>query len=263
MSKAQQRLRVLSPALCLSSVLTVGWAGCGDDSMNMMMMMMPPPPVKENPFTPLPECSGTAIDFRKGQKSLVIASIEIAAQNQGFDLDKDGKTDNKLGAVSSLANSELESVFTERHDIVIPIEFFGPTAGDASCTKFALYLGQFNQDRDKDTTDTNWESDSNAAKGDCNDQDKSVHPGAAEDVNFPFAAYDWAPPAGGRGLQFATPAFDHDVLLAGTQKAFALPPGLAVFTCSPAALAKAGDNAEFSTSADFKITASANNADCS
>jgi aspartate aminotransferase-like enzyme len=30
-----------------------------------------------------------------------------------------------------------------------------------------------------------------------------------------------------------------DVLLAGTQKAFALPPGLAVFTCSPSALAKA------------------------
>jgi aspartate aminotransferase-like enzyme len=30
-----------------------------------------------------------------------------------------------------------------------------------------------------------------------------------------------------------------DVLLAGTQKAFALPPGAAVFTCSPAALARA------------------------
>jgi aspartate aminotransferase-like enzyme len=30
-----------------------------------------------------------------------------------------------------------------------------------------------------------------------------------------------------------------DVLLAGTQKAFALPPGLAVFVCSPSALAKA------------------------
>ena len=28
-----------------------------------------------------------------------------------------------------------------------------------------------------------------------------------------------------------------DVLLAGTQKAFALPPGVAVFVCSPAALA--------------------------
>src|SRR6266487_64716 len=30
-----------------------------------------------------------------------------------------------------------------------------------------------------------------------------------------------------------------DVLLAGTQKAFAMPPGFAVFVCSPAALAKA------------------------
>src|SRR5436190_255418 len=37
-------------------------------------------------------------------------------------------------------------------------------------------------------------------------------------------------------------AFDElgiDVLLAGTQKAFALPPGLTVFTCSPAALERA------------------------
>jgi aspartate aminotransferase-like enzyme len=32
-----------------------------------------------------------------------------------------------------------------------------------------------------------------------------------------------------------------DLLLAGTQKAFALPPGLAVFVCSPAALAKAAN----------------------
>ena len=38
-------------------------------------------------------------------------------------------------------------------------------------------------------------------------------------------------------LNFA--ALGVDVLLAGTQKAFALPPGLSVFTCSPAALAKA------------------------
>ena len=35
-----------------------------------------------------------------------------------------------------------------------------------------------------------------------------------------------------------------DVLLAGTQKAFALPPGLTVFTCSPAALAKAAKSAD-------------------
>src|ERR1043166_8858036 len=35
-----------------------------------------------------------------------------------------------------------------------------------------------------------------------------------------------------------------DVLLAGTQKAFALPPGLTVFACSPAALTKAGKAAD-------------------
>ncbi len=56
-----------------------------------------------------------------------------------------------------------------------------------------------------------------------------------------------------------------DVLLAGTQKAFALPPGLAVFTCSPAALAKAAtikdrgyyfDFAEFQKNAEQSMTPS-------
>jgi hypothetical protein len=171
----------VSPALCLSGLFAAGLTGCGDGDPDMMMMMMPPV-MKVNPFTPLPECTGSQVDFRKGQKAMVIASLTIAPQNQGFDLDKDGKIDNKLGAVSSLANSELESVFTERHDIIIPMEFFGPTAGDSTCTKFALYLGQFNQDRDMDKTDTTWESDSSSAKGDCNDQMMSVHPGAAEDT---------------------------------------------------------------------------------
>ncbi len=56
-----------------------------------------------------------------------------------------------------------------------------------------------------------------------------------------------------------------DVLLAGTQKAFALPPGLAVFTCSPAALAKAAtvkdrgyyfDFVEFQKNAEGHMTPS-------
>ncbi len=56
-----------------------------------------------------------------------------------------------------------------------------------------------------------------------------------------------------------------DVLLAGTQKAFALPPGLAVFVCSPAALAKAAtvkdrgyyfDFAEFQKNAEQNMTPS-------
>jgi aspartate aminotransferase-like enzyme len=56
-----------------------------------------------------------------------------------------------------------------------------------------------------------------------------------------------------------------DVLLAGTQKAFAMPPGLAVFVCSPPALAKAAtmsdrgyyfDFAEFQKNAEQNMTPS-------
>jgi len=56
-----------------------------------------------------------------------------------------------------------------------------------------------------------------------------------------------------------------DVLLAGTQKAFALPPGLTVFTCSPAALTKAAtmkdrgyyfDFVEFQKNAEQSMTPS-------
>jgi aspartate aminotransferase-like enzyme len=56
-----------------------------------------------------------------------------------------------------------------------------------------------------------------------------------------------------------------DVLLAGTQKAFALPPGTAIFTCSPAALAKAAtmkdrgyyfDFIEFQKNAEQNMTPS-------
>jgi aspartate aminotransferase-like enzyme len=59
--------------------------------------------------------------------------------------------------------------------------------------------------------------------------------------------------------------FGIDVLLAGTQKAFALPPGLAVFVCSPAALAKAAtikdrgyyfDFVEFRKNAEGSMTPS-------
>jgi aspartate aminotransferase-like enzyme len=56
-----------------------------------------------------------------------------------------------------------------------------------------------------------------------------------------------------------------DVLLAGTQKAFAMPPGTAVFVCSPAALAKAAtvkdrgyyfDFVEFQKNAEQSMTPS-------
>jgi aspartate aminotransferase-like enzyme len=60
-------------------------------------------------------------------------------------------------------------------------------------------------------------------------------------------------------------ALGFDVLLAGTQKAFAMPPGLTVFVCSPAALAKAAtatdrgyyfDILEFQKNAEQSMTPS-------
>ena len=112
---------------------------------------------------------------------MVVSNLEIAAGGQGIDLDGDGKPDNKLGAISSLANPELEGTFKEKHDVVIPMEVFGPTSGDSQCTKFAMYLGQFLKDRDSDGKDNTWETESNGvAKGDCNDYDKNVAAGKPE-----------------------------------------------------------------------------------
>jgi hypothetical protein len=145
-------------------MLAALFAACGEDGK------------PENPFAPLPECQGPTIVYGKGQRTLVIASLQIASATQGFDLDKDGKIDNKLGAISSLAAESLDETFKQRHDVIIPLEFFGPTFGDSDCTKFALYLGQFNKDRDQDGTDTNWSFDKDGAKGDCNDQDPQVGP---------------------------------------------------------------------------------------
>ena len=67
------------------------------------------------------------------------------------------------------------------------------------------------------------------------------------------------------GVKIEFDALGLDVLLAGTQKALALPPGLAVFACSPAALAKAAtmkdrgyyfDFVEFQKNAEQHMTPS-------
>ncbi|MBI5388477.1 MAG: alanine--glyoxylate aminotransferase family protein [Verrucomicrobia bacterium] len=67
------------------------------------------------------------------------------------------------------------------------------------------------------------------------------------------------------GIKLEFDALGIDVLLAGTQKAFAMPPGLAVFVCSPAALAKAAtmkdrgyyfDLVEFQKNAEQSMTPS-------
>ncbi|MCS6914559.1 MAG: putative metal-binding motif-containing protein [Myxococcota bacterium] len=137
-------------------------------------------PAADNPFAPAPECNGPTVAYGKGDRTLVIAELQVAGPNQGFDLDRDGAIDNKLGVVHSLAAEPLEESFRRRHDVVIPLELFGLAGENSSCTKIAFYLGQFNKDRDGDGKDTNWSFDKHGAKGDCNDHDPEVRPGRQE-----------------------------------------------------------------------------------
>ena len=176
MKKQLSLTRRFFPLLCASGLAL----SCGGIDPNANDNMGGDNPPKVNPFEAKPECSGDKVDFKKGSRGLVVSNLEIAASGQGLDLDGDGKADNKLGAIASLANPELEGTFKEKHDVVIPMEFFGSTSGDSMCTKFAMYLGQFLKDRDKDGKDNTWETDNGVAKGDCNDYDKNVHAGAPE-----------------------------------------------------------------------------------
>lgn len=110
-----------------------------------------------------------------GQHQMVISSLEIGASADGFDLDHDGKPDNKLSAVGTLAKSAIQDAFNN-FTIIIPMEFFDyPTNMPDDCVKFAFYLGKYQFDADMDGKKT-----ADASGGDCNDHDPMIKPGAAE-----------------------------------------------------------------------------------
>ena len=133
---------------------------------------------KQDPFAPVPECMGPSVVPFMGSRTMVVSSLAIADADEGFDLDLDGKPDNKLSPLGSLANDQIKMSFTQKHDIILPIEMFGYEGSDNACTKFVYYVGQFNQDRDMDGKDTTW----TAGSGDCDDTDAAIHPGATEDL---------------------------------------------------------------------------------
>src|SRR5690242_4287213 len=101
-------------------------------------------------FQPKPECKGASVVPYMGTFPQVISSLSIGTAADGFDLDGDGKPDNKLAAVSSLAMSAIQSSF-DSYQIVIPMEFFDlPTVGKDDCVKFAVYYGNYDADSDGD-----------------------------------------------------------------------------------------------------------------
>jgi hypothetical protein len=130
-----------------------------------------------NLFEEKPECTGEPITAYAGTSPQVINKLGIGAAADGFDLDGDGKPDNKLAAVSSVAKSAIDDSLAN-YDIVIPIEFFDmPAAAKDTCVKFAIYLGDYVNDIDGDGKKPFID------KGDCNDNVGSIRPGNPEIPN--------------------------------------------------------------------------------
>ena len=154
------------------ALLMRGWAAvalvaaCGGDD----------DPTEELPplFEPKPECAGDSIVPFAGKHTQLINTLEIGAVEDGFDLDGDGKPDNKLAGVGSFAGSAITDALND-FSLMIPIEMFDlPNAGADACIKFALYLGLYAFDRDEDGRDTA------VNDGDCNDHVAEIRPGNPE-----------------------------------------------------------------------------------
>jgi hypothetical protein len=128
-------------------------------------------------FTPKPECMGASIMPYAGTFPQVISKLAIGSVEDGFDLDHDGKPDNKLAAVSSLAQSAIDDSF-KNYDILIPIEFFDlATVGKDECVKFAIYLADYVTDTDADGKKAYVDG------GDCNDKVAATRSGMPELAN--------------------------------------------------------------------------------
>jgi len=135
------RLEVFMKSSVLLGILVVGGLGCNNE--------------KVDPFKPVAECMGATVTPFSGDRQLVIASLAIADAGQGFDLDLDGKVDNRLSALSALANKDIETSFLKSHDIIIPMELFGYSGqSESACIKAAFYIGEFNKDADGDGKNT-------------------------------------------------------------------------------------------------------------
>ena len=125
-------------------------------------------------FVPKPECMGAEIAPFSGSFPQVISKLAIGSVEDGFDLDKDGKPDNKLAAVSSLAQSAIDDSFAN-YDILIPIEFFDfASVAKDDCVKFAIYLADYTTDKDNDGKKAYIDG------GDCNDNVGAIRSGMPE-----------------------------------------------------------------------------------
>lgn len=170
MLQSPAMMRITATAVVSAALATLALGGaCGGDGDDAPGELFPTKP----------ECEGEAIVAYAGSSPQVISKLAIGAQADGFDLDGDGKPDNKLAAAAGLAQSAIAEALAA-YEIVIPLEMFDlPAAAPDACVKFAIYLGAVKQDADGDG------AVSHVAGGDCDDTDPAVRPGAAEiPLNF-------------------------------------------------------------------------------
>lgn len=153
----------LARAVFVGSLLALAAACGGDDDKPT-----------GNIFPTRPECTGEDVVPHMGQKTSIFSSLSIVPPDEGFDLDGDGKVDNRLGPIGVLAQTPINEALAA-NEIIIPVEFFDmPAVAPDECVKFAFYLGKLQQDVDGDGAKTS------KGGGDCNDNDELVGPGSPE-----------------------------------------------------------------------------------
>ncbi len=174
---AMKRWLPILSALVLAAGAIGALSGCGDDDATADAGV----DARVRPDAYVGACQDDPVPVFEGSHQVVINSLQIASSDEGFDLNYDGKVDNLLGLLGSVANAELEDSVANG-DIFIPFEFFGldnPISDD--CFNISLYIATYPPDQDDDK-----ERSGGAVgpeEGDCNDWDPNILPGGTEDAS--------------------------------------------------------------------------------
>jgi hypothetical protein len=92
---------------------------------------------------PFVACSGGTIAAGGGDQAMVWSQLSIAALEDGFDLDGDQQPDNKMSALSSLAQGSIGDAFDDQTIIVLLELFDYAGTGLDGCVDIGFYEGTF------------------------------------------------------------------------------------------------------------------------
>ena len=158
--------------------LALPLAACSDDDDDTNQNNNSQPDAGVHPDAYIGPCHDDPVPVFEGSHQVLVNYLRIAPTAVGFDLNYDGRVDNLLGVLGSVANSELNSSM-EGGDIIIPMEFFGVDSdANDDCLNFSFYIGVFPPDQDDDGERTGGAVGSDEA--DCNDWDAEIRPGLPE-----------------------------------------------------------------------------------